>query len=102
MNEDLIPEQAALRSRLSKNLKKLRTAQKISQEGLGSLAGFHRTYVSQVERMVTNPTVDNIALLAKALGIDPAELFAKVEESVDAPDAGADPTKKSKRATPGI
>ncbi|WP_233799800.1 helix-turn-helix domain-containing protein [Paraburkholderia sp. HP33-1] len=102
MNEHLLPEQIALRQRLSSNLKKLRAAQKISQERLADLAGLHRTYVSQVERMVTNVSLDNIGLLAKALASDPGELFAKVEESVDAPDAGAVPTKKSRRAIPKI
>lgn len=99
MNQDLIPEQAALRRRLSKNLKKLRTAQKISQEGLGSLAGLHRTYVSQVERMVTNLSVDNIALLAKALGIDPAELFAKLDDEAVPPLVGDVAKKRSRQGS---
>ncbi|MDR5765903.1 MULTISPECIES: helix-turn-helix domain-containing protein [unclassified Caballeronia] len=81
MEEKLKPEQQALRSRVSANVKRLRNAQKISQEGLADLAGLHRTYVSQVERMVVNTSMDNIALLATALGCDFCELFAKVETS---------------------
>ncbi|WP_207000776.1 helix-turn-helix domain-containing protein [Trinickia mobilis] len=80
MNEKLKPGQAALRSRLSKNLKKIRAAQNISQEELGDRAGLHRTYISQVERMVTNISLDNIYLLSEALSVDPAELLAPVDE----------------------
>lgn len=76
MTDKLKPGQAALRSRLSRNLKRIRATQNISQEKLGDLAGLHRTYISQVERMVTNVSLDNIYLLAEALSVDPADLLA--------------------------
>ncbi len=66
---------ASLRNRFAYNLRNLRTLQGISQEGLAELAGFHRTYVSQVERGVTNISLDNIEKLAKALKVDPADLL---------------------------
>jgi transcriptional regulator with XRE-family HTH domain len=94
--------QAALRSRLSKNLKRLRAAQKISQEELGDLAGLHRTYVSQVERMVTNVSLDNIYLLAEALNVDPAELLALVEEETEPSIAEIDGKKKGRHPSPKI
>ncbi|WP_175772474.1 helix-turn-helix domain-containing protein [Paraburkholderia phenazinium] len=103
MNENLTPEQAALRFRLSKNLKKLRAAQKISQEALADRAGLHRTYVSQVERMVTNASLDNICLLAVALESDPATLFAAtVEQSERQEEAEHPSNKKARRATTKI
>lgn len=102
MTEKLKPGQAALRSRLSGNLKRLRAAQKISQEELGDLAGLHRTYVSQVERMVTNVSLDNIYLFAEALKVDAAELLAIVEEETAWSLAETDGKKKGRRPSSKI
>ena len=74
--KDLSPEQHALRQRLSDNLRRLRVEAKISQEDLADLVGAHRTYVSKVERMVANPTLDNLAALAKVLDVDALDLLA--------------------------
>lgn len=60
---------------LSANVVALRTRQRISQERLGELAGFHRTYVSQLERGLANVTLDNIEKLAKVLGVPIASLL---------------------------
>jgi transcriptional regulator with XRE-family HTH domain len=49
----------------------------LSQEKLAELAGFHRTYVSQVERRVANATVDNIQRLADVLSVPVAKLFGR-------------------------
>jgi transcriptional regulator with XRE-family HTH domain len=53
----------------------LRSARKLSQEGLAELAGFHRTYVSQLERCVTNISIDGLERLAHALNVDMLELL---------------------------
>jgi transcriptional regulator with XRE-family HTH domain len=97
MNEKLKPQQAVLRRRLSANIKRLRAIRNISQEGLGDLAGLHRTYISQVERMITNVSLDNIALLAAALEADAAVLLAKVEDESTTPTSGAEEAKKAQR-----
>ena len=68
------PEDA--RVLLARNVLRLRLALGQSQEGLAELAGFHRTYVSQVERRVANVTLDNIQRLAVVLDVPVAELFA--------------------------
>lgn len=68
----------SLRNRFAHNLRSLRTLQGISQERLAELAGFHRTYVSQVERGVTNVSIDNIEKLAKTLNVDAAEMLKSV------------------------
>ena len=47
----------------------------LSQEMLAELAGFHRTYVSQVERRVANTTADNVQRLADVLAVPVARLF---------------------------
>lgn len=94
--------QAQLRGRLSKNLKRLRAVQKISQEALADLAGLHRTYVSQVERMITNISLDNIGQLAAALQVDPAELLARIEGEDEPVAAQKRPAKKAPRASSNI
>lgn len=63
------------RTLLAMNVQQLRTKMGISQEKLADLAGFHRTYVSQVERRVANATTDNIQKLADTLQVPVARLF---------------------------
>jgi transcriptional regulator with XRE-family HTH domain len=63
-----------LRRRLAENVRRLRKEKKLSQEGLSETCGFHRTYISHVERSVTNITLDNLQRIADALGADPSTL----------------------------
>ncbi len=63
------------RTLLALNVQKLRTKLGISQEKLAEMAGFHRTYVSQVERRLANATVDNVQKLADILAVPVAKLF---------------------------
>lgn len=63
------------RARAAVNIRHLRTSKELSQEQLAELAGFHRTYVSQLERCVTNISVDGLERLAQALGVDIVELL---------------------------
>lgn len=65
-----------LRRRLAERVRKLRQGKKLSQEGLSEHCGFHRTYISQVERAVTNITLDNLQRIADSLGVDPTELLS--------------------------
>jgi transcriptional regulator with XRE-family HTH domain len=52
----------------------------LSQEKLAELADFHRTYVSQLERQVTNISIDGLERLAMALEIDVVELLEMPSE----------------------
>ncbi|MBB3276595.1 transcriptional regulator with XRE-family HTH domain [Pseudoxanthomonas sp. OG2] len=61
------------------NLKKLRKARNLSQEELAELGEFHRTYVSQLERCVTNISIDGLERLANALSVDIRELLKPVD-----------------------
>ena len=63
------------RARAAANIRRLRTAQELSQDQLAELAQFHRTYVSQLERCVTNISIDGLERLAQALGVDIVELL---------------------------
>ena len=60
---------------MAENVKKLRLKMDLSQEGLAELGGFHRTFVSKVERKVANPSVDTLDHLANVLGVQVIELF---------------------------
>lgn len=64
-----------IRLRIGLNLKRLRQAQGWSQEELADRSGYHRTYVSGIERGVRNPTATVIDQLAKTLEASPAEFF---------------------------
>ncbi len=57
------------------HLRKLRIERKMSQEEFAWLIGVHRTYLGQVERAEKNITLKNIEKIAKALNIDPKDLF---------------------------
>ena len=58
------------------NVRELRQAKGWSQEEFGFKVGLHRTYVSQIERGVRNPTATVIERIAVALGVRPTMLFA--------------------------
>jgi DNA-binding XRE family transcriptional regulator len=47
----------------------------LSQEALGHECGINRTYLSSVERSERNVSIDNIARIAEALGVEPWTLF---------------------------
>lgn len=63
------------RKRFARKLKTERLARGISQEALAELAGLHRTYVGSVERGERNIAVDNMELLANAMGLDICDLL---------------------------
>lgn len=60
---------------LGSNLRRERTSRGLSQEELADRAGLHRTYVGSGERGEKNISTQNIARLAKALGIQPHVLL---------------------------
>ena len=71
------PPVATARERISANLSRMRKARGLSQEQLAELAEFHRTYVSQLERCVTNISIDGLERLAQALEVDVVDLLKK-------------------------
>jgi transcriptional regulator with XRE-family HTH domain len=48
----------------------------LSQEELAFKAGVHRTYLGGIERGERNPSLKNIAAIAKALHITLSDLFS--------------------------
>lgn len=51
--------------------------QGLVQEELAFEAGLHRTYVSQIECCVRNPTIIIVERLAEALGVEEGELLRR-------------------------
>ena len=59
-----------------KNVRALREAAGLSQEELAFRAGMKRTYLSDLERGVRNPTVRALGRLAEALSVPADRLLA--------------------------
>ena len=57
-----------------KNVREYRQANGLSQERLAEEAGFHRTYISMVERGERNISLKNIVHLAQALKVSISDL----------------------------
>jgi ribosome-binding protein aMBF1 (putative translation factor) len=64
-----------LRDVLAKNMRRLRAARGLSQDELAYESGINRTYLSSVERSERNVSIDNIARIAKGLGVEPWKLL---------------------------
>lgn len=64
-----------LRKAFGKRVRELRLEQRYSQESFADEVGVHRTYIGSVERGEQNISLDNIARLAKTLGISISSLF---------------------------
>ena len=69
-----------LRRILAENLRRLRKALGLSQEGFAERCSLHRTYVGSVERRERNVTLSSLDAFAIALKIQPAELLSTIED----------------------
>lgn len=65
-------------------LRNLRERRKLSQEKLGFACGFHRTYISMLERGQYSPTIDALFRLQRVLKISPSAILRQVEPLVTA------------------
>lgn len=70
-----------VRRRVGLNLKRFREERGLSQETFAFEAGFHRTYISGIERGVRNPTVVVLEALANALEVPASKLLEESSES---------------------
>lgn len=60
-------------------LQKVRKEKGLSQEQLGFESGYHRTYISQLERGVKSPSLKTIFRISEALKIKPSKLLQRIE-----------------------
>jgi transcriptional regulator with XRE-family HTH domain len=65
----------ALKQAISSNIQRIRKEQGISQEKLALKAEVDRSYMSQIERCLANPSIDAILRISNALEVAPSELL---------------------------
>ena len=63
------PATLSAREVFARNLRRARRLKELSQEELGFHAGLSRVYISSVEGGGRNISIDNMGLLAAALGV---------------------------------
>ncbi|HYH21713.1 MAG TPA: helix-turn-helix transcriptional regulator [Azospirillum sp.] len=63
---------------LASNVRRIRVEAGLSQEELAFRSGLHRTYISSVERGQRNVSLENIFLIAGALGVPASDLLIDV------------------------
>jgi transcriptional regulator with XRE-family HTH domain len=73
---------------LGQRIRDLRAAQGYSQEGFADRCGVHRTFMGTVERGESNLSFENIARVARGLGITLSALFSDLEGGVQGLKAG--------------
>ena len=64
-----------LKLALSDNIKRIRKEQGISQEKLALKADVDRSYMSELERCLANPSIDSLVKISNALNVSPGELL---------------------------
>jgi two-component system response regulator len=72
-------QKTAIEKRLGASVKNWRNRLKIPQDELARRAGFHRSYISDIERGSRNVSLKSIEKLSEALGISVSTLFADVD-----------------------
>lgn len=65
---------------LGQRVRQLRDSRKWSQEEFAHIAGFHRTYIGQIERGEKNLSFTNLAKISSVLGVSISELLAGLED----------------------
>lgn len=65
----------AVRLRVGKQVQRLRTSRGFSQERLAELVGNTGKHIGQVERGEVNVGIDILTRIARALSVDPGDLF---------------------------
>ena len=71
----MITDMKSISAKLGRNLKKIRTQNKMSQGDIARALKLDRGYISNIENGKKNPTIATIEKLAKALGVSADELL---------------------------
>ena len=64
-----------MNEKLGKRIRRARKDKKISQEELADRVGLHYTTISRIERGISNPPVQTISKIARALKVSLSDLF---------------------------
>ena len=73
--DELRDEKKAFARRLGSRVREARQNAKLSQEKLAALAGYHYTYIGNIENAVNLPSSHTVWRLARAMGADPGDLM---------------------------
>jgi transcriptional regulator with XRE-family HTH domain len=73
----MTPEEA-----FGKVLREIRQEHSLSQEELGFESGYHRTYISLLERGRKSPSLNTLFQLAAALGVSPSQIVRRTEARI--------------------
>ena len=73
------PKDTSVEKSFGQVLRQIRQEQGLSQEELGLESGYHRTYISLLERGKKNPSLQTIFQLATALKVEPSEIISHVQ-----------------------
>jgi transcriptional regulator with XRE-family HTH domain len=73
-----------LSSTFGRVLREQRRARGLSQETLALDAGLDRTFISQLERGIRQPTLGTVWKLARVLGLAPSEIVRRMERATRA------------------
>ncbi len=65
----------SVRLQFGSRIRELRIAAKLTQKSLAKKAKLNHSYLSEIERGMKSASLDTIAVLAKALGVSPADLL---------------------------
>ncbi|MDA9415566.1 MULTISPECIES: helix-turn-helix domain-containing protein [Bradyrhizobium] len=74
-SESFAKAERRTKAALGRKVKDLRRSLTMSQTELAEAAGVRRALVSDIERSVANPTLESLSRIAKALGVEPADLL---------------------------
>ncbi len=64
-----------IKKRLSCNVKFFRCSRGFTTKELSLLSGLNHSYISKLERKSLNITIDRVAIIAKALGVEVYQLL---------------------------
>ena len=67
---------------VGRNVRRYRLAANLTQEEMAHRAGFDRTYLSDIERGIRNPTISLLQDIAVVVGVHPAMLLVAEHEAV--------------------
>ena len=73
------PKDRSVAKLFGQALRQLRLERGMSQEELGFASGYHRTYISLLERGKKSPSLQTIFQLAKALNVEPSQMVERVQ-----------------------
>ena len=66
-----------IRKGLGKRIRLLRTSRRLTQERLGEMAGLSYKFIGEMERGAVNSSIDSLAGIAEALGVNIGDMFPK-------------------------